>query len=378
VSKRTIVHVITGLGDGGAESVLYRLCLAPSERFRHVVISLRPSGKYAGLLQQGGIEVHSMEMAGGGVPMGGATKLIGLLRSLRPDVVQTWMYHADLIGGVAARLSGCRKVYWNIRHTELVPGATGRSTRAVAAACARLSRLVPKGIVACAERARDVHVSIGYDARRFTVIPNGYDLAQLQPQPAAGEALRSLLGIPRDAPLLGLVGRWNPQKDHANLLRAMALLREEGHKLRLLLVGTGCDHDNPTLRSLIDDLQLGDVVYLLGPRDDVPAVMSAIDLHVLPSSHGEAFPNVVAESMACGTPCVVTDVGDAAMIVGHTGWVVPPADHEALAEAIGAALGERQDAGAWQVRAGAARQRIQTEFSLKRMIAHYEDLWSRP
>src|SRR5690606_24342480 len=161
----------------------------------------------------------------------------------------------------------------------------------------------------------------------------------------------------------------------ANLIRAFSLLRKRMPDLHLVFAGTDCDDSNAELMRLLQEAGGMENVHLLGRRSDIPALMNALDLHVLSSSHGEAFPNVVAEAMACGTPCVVTDVGDAAVIVGNTGWVVPPRDSEALARAIAEALAEGQNADMWHRRQRAARQRIVDEFSLEAMVARYHSVW---
>jgi len=371
VTKST--HIITGLNDGGAEAVLYRLC-THDDPSRHHVVSIMDGGKYGPMLQEAGVRVTCLDMPRGRIRLSGLWKLHRLIRQHRPEIVQTWMYHANLIGGVVARMAGCRRVFWGIHHTDLVPGTTGRSTRMVDWLCARLSLHVPSGIIACAQKARDVHVANGYDARKFTVIPNGYDIGQFSPNVEARQALRQELGIGADARVLGLVGRWDPQKDHANLIRAFSLLRRQMHELRLVLAGTDCDRSNAELMRLLQEAGGTENVHLLGRRSDIPALMNALDLHIL-SSYSEAFPNVVAEAMACGTPCVVTDVGDAAVIVGNTGWVVPPRDSEALASAIAEALAEQEKDDIWHRRQLAARQRIVDEFSIETMVARYHSVW---
>jgi len=174
--------------------------------------------------------------------------------------------------------------------------------------------------------------------------------------------------------LIGTVGRYDPQKDHANLLRSLAILRSRDINIRCVLIGSNLDLDNKELITQIHDLNLVKTVILLGRRTDISTVMSALDIHVLPSAYGEAFPNVVAEAMACETPCVVTDVGDAAYIVGDTGWIVPPRDAKALANAIDLALEQRQK-GQWRQRCHSARQRIQTYFGIEKMISSYHELW---
>jgi glycosyltransferase involved in cell wall biosynthesis len=220
----------------------------------------------------------------------------------------------------------------------------------------------------------DVYEALGYDRSKMRFIPNGYDLLDFTPQPEAGAALRESLIIPLDMPLIGTVGRYDPQKDHANLLHALAILQSRDLAFRCVLVGSQLDGKNTELMALIEQLGLQDRIILLGRRNDIPAVMSALDVHVLPSA-GEAFPNVVAEAMACETPCVVTDVGDAAYIVGDTGWVVPPKDAEALASVIEQAM-NASTSPEWAERCRAARTRIEQQFDIQKMVSAYHAVWS--
>lgn len=371
----TTLHIITGLNDGGAEAVLYRLVTHDPDT-RHHVVSLSGPGKYGPLLQEAGIPVTCLHMRRSGPNPFAFGRLWRVIRRLRPDTVQCWMYHSDLAGGVIARLAGCRNVYWGIRASTLISESRSRYKALIVRLSARLSRIVPRRIVACGERARDVHVQQGYDAGRMVVIPNGYDLAEFHPDSRMGASLRKSLGIAPKTPVLGLVARFDPLKDHDNLLQALALLRDRGLAPACLLVGTGMDEANAMLVAQIAALGLSDQVQLLGQRDDIPAVMNALDLHVLASS-SEAFPNVLAEAMACGTPCVTTDVGDAALIVGETGWTVPPRDPEALADAIATALAEARGPQ-WQARQTAARARVADNFSIEQMVARYREVWGKP
>lgn len=370
-----LFHIITGLNDGGAEAVLYRLC-THDQQDRHVVVSLMDEGKYGPLLQAAGVEVHCLGMPRRRVTLGGILRLWRLLRASRPDVVQTWMYHADLVGGVVARLAGVRTVCWGIRHTTLVPGLSARSTILVARICARLSHWVPRTIVSCSRAAARVHQALGYAADKMVVIPNGCDLAQFRPDQEARERLRGEWQVADSTFLIGMVARFDPQKDHTNLIAALALLKQRGVEFRCVLVGTGVDSTNESLTKRVAEAGLDQHVRLLGPRNDIPAVMNALDVHVLSSAYGEAFPNVLAEAMACGTPCVTTDVGDAALIVGETGWVVPPRDSRALAEALGDAISQWPDQRAWQARKRACRERIAAQFSLDAMVSAYRKVWA--
>lgn len=371
-SKFRCFHVITGLNDGGAEGALYRLCCA-DKRATHTVIALMDTGKYGPLLTAAGVEVIALNMPQGRVTAKGLFRLWRTLRQHKPDLVQTWLYHADLVGGLVARFAGVRRVFWGIRHNNLSPGTVKKSTILVAKLCARLSRWIPKGIVSCSREAVNTHVALGYSANRFHVIPNGYDLARFCPQPEAAAALRQMLDLPPDALVLGMVGRFDRQKDHRNLL--MALSKLDAHLNPVcLLVGTGMDENNETLMGWIRELGCGERVRLLGRRTDVPTIMSALDLHVL-SSLGEAFPNVLAEAMACGTPCVTTNVGDAALIVGDEGWVVPPQNAAALAAAITEAATAVTDPKKKAELSQAAQRRIGENFSIESMVQNYHQAW---
>ncbi|WP_376787929.1 glycosyltransferase family 4 protein [Parathermosynechococcus lividus] len=373
MTRMKVLHIITGLSNGGAEAVLFRLVTHDAQN-QHVVVSLTGEGKYGPLLRAMGVDVVTLDMPRRRLTWRGLRGLWLVLRRLRPDVVQTWMYHADLVGGIAARAAGI-PVVWGIRNTTLELGRSSRATIWVARACARLSRHVPARIVACAQAARAVHAELGYDAQRMVVIPNGYDLGHFVPDSAARQRLRTDWGVADDVALIGMVARFHPQKDHANLIDALALLTQRGLRYAAVLVGTGMTPDNAELTQRISAAGLAERVRLLGVRPDVPAIMSALDVHVLSSASGEAFPNVLAEAMACGTPCVTTDVGDAATIVGDTGWVVPPRNPEALADALQAALTAWRDHTAWRARQRACRERIQENFGIEAMVARYRYVW---
>lgn len=373
-----IVHVISSLYPGGAQSALFRLCTSDT-RNRHTVLTLIGGGDLEAPLREQGAEVVSMGFSRQGVSLGGMVRLWRAMRRYRPDLVQTWMYHPDLLGGLSARLAGIRLVCWGIRHTALEAGQSSRSSILAARLCASLSGLVPRRIVCCASEALRLHEALGYRGAKMVVIPNGYDLADYRPFAPSEIAAyrRECLGIDASRPLLGMVGRFNVQKDHRTLLKALAELKARGHDVLCLLVGASLDADNAQLAAWIEELGLESHIRLLGRRSDIPAIMNSLDLHILSSSFGEAFPNVIAEAMACGTPCVGTDVGDTAQIIDDTGWVVPPRDPQRLADAIEAALDERETApAAWEQRRQACATRIGEHFTIDRMVTSYNAVWS--
>lgn len=367
-----ILHIITGLEDGGAESALYRLCLNDRQD-RHRVVSLTGAGKYGPLLQARGIETLCLDMPRGRITRSSLAKLWRFLRASPCDIVQTWMYHANLVGGLVARMTRHRNIVWGIHHSDLGDGGTSARTVMVARLGARLSRLVPRHIICCAEKSARIHADFGYAPDRLRVVPNGYDLSVFRPDAALRERCRSDLGLTMTQPVIGFVARYDTLKDHANLLAALRLLRDLGHTPTCLLVGTGMDAGNAALQAQIKQAGVADQLVLTGRRDDIPAVMNALDLHVM-SSTSEAFPNVLAEAMASGTPCISTDVGDAPDIVGPTGWIVPPRDPQALAQALAQALDAlgRPD---WAARQQAARERVEQRFSITRMVEGYRAVW---
>lgn len=371
-----ILHIITGLYQGGAESALFRLT---TNKFNdpsvsHIVVSMLDSGIYGQYFIDHGIEVHTLNMKQGAISFRGLYKLWSLIRKVNPDIVQTWMYHSDLLGGIAARLAGKRCV-WGIVNFNLSPSIASRSTRWTAKACAILSNLIPAKIISCSAQAVLSHQAIGYSKKIFTTIPLGYDLDEFKRDEKAGNLLRKSWGVSRNTIVIGFLARWNVQKDHANMLRAFSILRSKYINSFCIFAGPGMEESNTDLKKIIDQTDGGNERLILAGRvNSIPEIMSAFDLHVLPSL-GEAFPNVVAEAMACGTPCIVTDVGDAATIVDNIGWVVPPANSIALANAIDQAISLMNNKKLWDEKVNLSRKRILENYSMSRMLDSYYDLW---
>ena len=368
-----VVHIISGLGQGGAETVLFRLVTAPGQDTEHIVVSLGDEDVFGPQLREAGIELHCLHMKSPLRFLKGLRALVHLLDDIQPDVVQTWMYHSDLIGGAAARIAGLPAVSWGIRNSGANLYQGSPKARLVAWLCARVSRAIPNLIVSCAENAARRHKQWGYRADIMKVIPNGYDLSRWHPDPQAREDVRRELGLAQDTPVIGSVARWNPLKDHPNLLAALARSLRRHPDLRCLLIGDGMDSGNEALMRLLDQHQLHESVILMGRRSDVPRLMNALDVHVL-SSSAEGFPNVVCEAMAAGVSNVVTDVGDAALIVGNEGWIVPPSHAEALSGAINSAVDEL-GSPSWQARHEHARERVARLFSLQGMVNNYTQAW---
>jgi glycosyltransferase involved in cell wall biosynthesis len=374
--RLSIVYVTTSLEGGGAEMMLYHLAshLNP-QQFRVNVISLIAPSPLVEKFQVAGIPVHSIDMPRGGMPtLPMLWRLIRLLRQLQPDLIQGWMYHGNLAAQIARFLLVQRSlpVLWSIHYTIGNLATDRPMTKALIKAGRLLSRF-PARILFVSKLSQQQHIELGYYAETCLVIPNGFDLNSFVPTPAARSIVRAELGLPTDTATIGSFARYNPMKDHPNFLRAAAVVHQQHPDVHFLLAGADVDAHNQTLQTLIAELNLTDRVHLLGERRDVATLMAGLDIVTTSSAYGEAFPMIIGEAMACGVPCVVTDVGESGLMVGATGRVVPPQDATALARGWQDLLELGKDG---RTRLGvAARQRIVDNFSLDAIVPQYESLY---
>jgi glycosyltransferase involved in cell wall biosynthesis len=363
-----VLHVVTDLKIGGAETMLCKLVdeLSRQGSTQSDVISLRGDEPLGVRLRAAGARVHAVGMRGPLDGMRAAARLRERMRDIKPDVVQGWLYH----GNLAALLSPSdAPVLWNVRST-VVREFDSMSGRAGFA----LSRMLsgkPWCVVYNAEEARADHERAGFRPCRARVLPNGFETDRMRPDAEARAAVRSELGVPEAAPVVGIAARAHPQKDYPSFLRAAAHVRRQLPDVHFVAVGRGVESD-AALAQLSRDLGIAPVTRLVGERRDMHRVFAAFDVGVL-SSTMEGFPNVVGEAMACGVPCVVTDVGAAASIVGDTGRVVPPRDPEALAKGILQVL--EMDGSARKKLGELARLRIEHQFSMPEIARRYRALY---
>lgn len=367
-----ILHIIVGLDVGGAETMLKRLIESdPASIHETVVVSLTSLGVIGESLRARGVCVHTLGLRSAfGIPLV-LWRLVRLIRATRPDIVQTWMYHADLLGGLAARMAGNRHVIWGIRTTDIRAGGSS-ATVIVRWLCAWISRWVPSVIVCAAEASRQSHIAVGYDATKMVVVPNGCDFAWLKASFEERQSLREQCGINQDEVVLGSLGRFHADKDQENFVRAAGLLAPQYPQLRFFMVGRGLVWDNLQLVEWIDRTGCKDRFVLLGERKDVPQCLAAMDIFCL-HSRTEGFPNVLAEAMAMGLPCVTTDVGDAAILLADTGVVVPQGDSAALAQGVERLLALEHDAR--HALGRRAKALVEAKFSMARARERFEEIY---
>jgi glycosyltransferase involved in cell wall biosynthesis len=301
----------------------------------------------------------------------GIVRLVILLRQFKPDAVHGWLYHGCLLSLFGARFAGAPHLVWGLRSANAELQGYPLMTRQVVRLCSKLSRF-PKVIIVNSQAGRRAHQQLGYDTTRMKIIPNGIDVEHFHPDANARETVRQELSLASDALLVGMFARYSPMKDHHTFLGAVALVHARYPHIHFLLAGQGVDSKNQDLSLRLQESGLRDVVHLLGLRRDVPRLTAALDIACL-SSWSESFPNVIAEAMSCGVPCVATNVGDIARIVGSVGRVVPartPATFaEALLQLVEMSGAERQELGR------RARQRICSEFSTRQAICLYGSIY---
>jgi glycosyltransferase involved in cell wall biosynthesis len=372
-NKVAIVHVITGLYTGGAEMMLYKLLSTVNQDiYTTHVISLMDEGTIGPEISKLGIPVHTLRINKLSNPFIVVYRLVHVLRKINPGIVQGWMYHANFAVQIACFfLPGRTKVVWNIRHSLYKGSYEKIRTRIIIWLSRWLSRFPSRIIYNSYESSRQ-HEAIGYKINKSVVLPNGFDIHKFHPAPDVRVAVRNQLELDDSVMLIGMVARYHPVKDHATFLQAASLLNEQYPDVHFLLAGRGVSNRNPVLYQLVKKHGIEGFVHLFDEVSDTHCLMPAFDIFSL-SSLSEGFSNVIGEAMACGVPCVVTDVGDSALIVGDYGKVVERGQPVALCRAWVELL--RLDGETRREMGKMARQRIVERYSLSSISTLYDSLY---
>lgn len=367
-----LIFVITGLPIGGAEMVLLKLLERINrKKFSPHVISLTEDGEIGPRIAALGIPVEALGMRRGIPNPIRFLCLARRLRQLKPDIVHTWMYHANLMGGLAARLAGVPVVIWTIFSSDLLSTAS-LLTKLTVSWCAKMSSWLPDCVQYDSHQGKVYHAKIGYSEHRSLVIPNGVDLKEFIPNEQAKQEVRQEMGVSSKTPMIGLIARFDPIKNHDGFIRAAGYLHRDMLEVHFLMAGQSIEWSNPVLKKAIEDAKLTDVFHLLGQRDDIPRITASLDLACL-TSWSESFGIVLIEAMACGVPCVSTDCGEQSSILGDTGWLVPIGDMEGLAAKWAAffslSKNDRRLIGE------TARVRVTDQFELGAVVKRYEAMY---
>ena len=377
-----VLHLTASFGlSGGAETNLLRLvCHMDRSRFRNTVVTMtdlipqRVPGLLQSQLAKARVPVYSLGMRRGVPNPLAAARFFRIVKKTRPHILQTWMYHADLLGLLVGKLAGVSSIAWNIRCSSMDMAHYRLMSSLVLRALVPLS-MFPHVIVANSHRGIEVHKELGYRPRRWLYIPNSLDLDEFRPDRCAKAEVHRELGLRPDTHLIGLMARFHAMKDHANFIAAATMLAADDPSLHFVLAGLDVDSSNSELNGLVESTAFQHRFHLLGQRHDIARITAALDVACSSSAFGEGSSNAVAEAMACGVPCVTTDVGDSAFIVQDTGKIVPPKDTVAFARAcrelLNLSLRKRCELGL------RARARVEERFSLRAVVDSYQSLYEQ-
>lgn len=370
-----IVHCITGLTGDGAQGMLLRLVTAlASCGVENRVVSLEARQPMASQFEKVGVPVYSLGVDS--IPSGcrALATLCKVLGAESPDLLQGWMYHGNATLYLARKLMrGRAPLVWNIRRGLDDIGDRSWKIRGMIRINQKFSR-VPERIVYCTEQSMVQHEALGFARGKGVVIGNGFDTGRYQPRYDQRTMLLSRLGLSVDALVIGHVGRYDIAKGHVHLLEAFSRVRSHYPRAWLVCAGRGVDEENEDLAALVRRLELSSCTRFLGEYYPVEALYPAFDI-MCSSSIAEGFPNVVAEAMASGIPCVVTDTGASRVLVEDIGLVVEARSSLALGNALcelcSKSPDERRALGVL------GRERIRARYSMRAVSQQYRDLYRR-
>ncbi|QBL09811.1 glycosyltransferase [Rheinheimera sp. D18] len=367
-----VCHVITSLDIGGAELVLYRLLSAQRDNVADVsVITLRPEGALAAKLRDAGFQVYSLNVSGLFSLASAVIKLVKLLQVIKPEVVQSWLYHADFIASLSSFWLKDIRYVWGIHTCQLPKG--NPATWLIMKCCAFLSHRVPDKIVCVAKAAQQLHVRSGYAANKISVIPNGFAVSEYAPEPGLRQALRRELQLPSSAVIVGIIARWHADKGQDLMLEAIKHVQIANPDVIFLFVGRGCDADNTAMEQLVKACPYPEKILALGERSDIPALLNTIDVFCMPS-RTEAFPLALGEAMCAALPVVATNVGDVEYMTGNLVTLAKPADSASLAECLSGILANSAE---YRAQLGQnLHKRVSEHFSIEQMVKRYQQLYS--
>jgi len=332
-----IIHVITCLNTGGAEMMLTKLVAASSlAEETHIVISLMGKGTLGDQVSKHA-KLYSLGLKSGGMSFSALVKLFKIIKKENPDVIQGWMYHAN----IAALLVNCvlRKVLvWNIRQS-LVDIKLEKRLTALLIRVSSLSSFMVDKVIFNSHVSLSQHIKAGFTEKNVIVIANGFELDKFKELPVEQIiSFKKEYGIPTQSQIIGHVARYHPMKNHIGFVKLMSEVLLAQESVYCVMAGKDINEDNIELVNAISEGKCEHRFILLGERSDLASIYGIFDFTVNSSLWGEAFPNVIGESMACGTPCIVSDVGDSMRIVGDFGFVYTCDDDRGLVSHLESAL----------------------------------------
>ncbi len=375
-----ILHVISGLKSGGAEGVMYRL-ICNDKKNDHYVISLTDEGFYGHKLKKKKIFLKCLQIKKDIKSIFVFFKLLYFIKKINPEIIQSWMYHGDILGGLAAKLLGKKKIFWNLRNSDLNLKWANKITIFLAKLNSSLSYLIPYKIISCSNKSTKTHLQLGYCKRKITLIDNGFDNVRFNFKENYRAFWRSNLKINRKDIIFCFVGRWSLQKDFKTLFYAFSNFlhtKKNKKKIKLLLIGKDINIKNEYLKKELIKYKLSKNVSLINETEKVNEILNVADIGIFSSKGNEGFPNVIAEKMLTKIPCIVSDVGDAIRIVGNNGLIYKKNNWIDLNKKINIIYDQFIfNPLYWKSKGFFSRKKIEKNFSIKKMVKSYQDTWSK-
>ena len=363
-----IQHITLDLRGGGSFRALSNLILNDFNN-DHSVICLRSNNQSYKLIENKCKYIMNLTLEN---PILDFFRLISFTLKANPDIIQTWLYYSDILGTLLKLILRSKKLVWNIRCTLANRRQFKYTTNLIIQVCSFLSYFSPDKIVSCSKRSYIDHSKIGYFRKKFRIIQNGVDTNIFYPDESLRNSFRIEFNLKNYDHIIGMVARYDVQKDHATLLEALSICKNKGYSFKCFLIGSGLDAKNNDLMKFINKFKLKNQIVLCGARKDLNYFYNGIDFHVL-SSKSEGSPNVTLEAMSTGTPCITTDNGDSTEIVANSGWVCPTVNPLKLANSIELAFNETEDN--LHKKQKIAIDRIKNYYSIQKMVHEYKKMY---
>ena len=365
-----ICFLIRRLDEGGAQRQLLTLIKGLDKtKYNITLMSFYEGGHYSGEIEHfTHVKYVGLKKSGRWDVFNFIYRLVSQLRQINPDVLHGYLGLSNCLTIFMKPFLPKARMIWGVRASNMDLSQYDWLTRYSYKFECFLSQFAHT-IIVNSKAGYQHSASNGFPKNKMVVIPNGINTENFKPDPEARTMVRDKLGIKNGETLIGLIGRLDPMKDHSTFLKAASLYAKSRENVRFVCIGNGPEPYKKKLVNLANKLGLSNHLLWLGPRNDMPKIYNALDIVSSSSSFGEGFPNVIGEAMACGVPCVVTDVGDSPWVVGETGVVVPPKNPEALAEGWDTCLnGDKNEKSIH------ARLRIEKNFSSLHLVQRTEEV----
>ncbi len=374
IKKKSVIFIISGLGTGGAEMMLFKLIsnIDKDKLDIKAIISLSKNNNELSYFKNIDIKIINYNFRNIIFIPYNFLRLIFYLRKSNVNIVHTWMYHADLIGGIASKFAGVKIVIWGIRNSYLSTLYNKKLTKYIVLLCSKLSYFIPNIILSNSENSAKDHIKIGYKKSIFRIIPNGFDLKKFNDN-STKINLRQLLDLDENAILISHIARYHPQKNHFGFVEAAHNIKILYPNIHFIMIGSNVDMNNTDLVRKINLLNLESNFHLLGLIENISDIISNFNYFVS-TSYGEAFPNVIGEAMASNVICISTNVGDCAEIISKYGFITEDTSSLSISNSIFDALSMTNDE--MNTMKKNAKERIQTKYNIINISNEYLKLYN--